>query len=76
MSLLFCDISKMRLTDVKNAVKLAIKDGWISCPGCGRHLLRVLPDTEADRLPVYCRGCRTEILLQIDRGLSARRLSP
>ena len=56
--------------------KLAAKDGWISCPGCGRHLLRIEEDTTANKLPVYCRGCRREIILNIDRGLSARRLSP
>ena len=57
-------------------VRLDIKNGWISCPGCGRHLLRITEGTTADQLPVYCRGCRQEIVLHIERGLSARRLSP
>ena len=55
---------------------LSVKDGWIVCPGCGKHIQRITPTTEARALPVYCRGCRREIILDIDRGLSARRLSP
>lgn len=64
------------MTGQNESAKLSVKDGWISCPGCGRHLLRIEPETEAKQLPVYCRGCRREIIVNIDRGLSARRLSP
>lgn len=66
----------MELTGENKADKLDVKNGWISCPGCGRHLLRIEPATMARQLPVYCRGCRQEVILNIDRGLSARRLSP
>ena len=59
---------------MQNARELDIleaKDGWIDCPKCGRHLLRITRDTEAKRLPMYCRGCRTETILNIGRGRSA-----
>lgn len=62
----------------KNRGKLVVKDGWITCPVCQRNhsLLRIRDDTEARRLPVYCRTCRTEIILDIARGQSVKRQSP
>lgn len=58
--------------------KLVVKDGWVTCPVCKRNhrLIRVEPETEAKRLPVYCRTCRSEIVLNIDRGQSVKRQSP
>ena len=57
---------------------LAIKDGWLTCPNCHRNhkLLRIAMDTEASGLPVYCRDCKTEIILDIERGRSVKRRSP
>ncbi len=48
-------------------------DGWLTCPRCGRnrHFLRVLPGTVAAKLPVYCRDCKTEIILHIEREAGA-----
>lgn len=56
---------------------LVIKDGWVVCPVCHRNkrLLRIAPDTEAHALPVYCRDCKTEIVLNITRGQSVERRS-
>nr|DAI84542.1 MAG TPA: cysteine-rich protein [Caudoviricetes sp.] len=58
--------------------KLSVRDGWIACPACRRNkrLLRIGPDTVADRLPVYCRCCKREIILHIARGQSVERQSP
>lgn len=58
--------------------KLYVKDGWVTCPVCRRNhrLIRVEPETEARGLPVYCRTCRSEIVLNIDRGQSVKRQSP
>lgn len=57
---------------------LSTKNGWITCPVCRRNkrLLRITPDTQADCLPVFCRDCKTEIILHIDRGQSVERRSP
>lgn len=59
------------------SVKLIVKDGWISCPVCGRNhrLLRITDETEACGLPVYCRTCRSELILNIDKGQSVKRQS-
>lgn len=55
-----------------------IECGWLICPNCKRNhrLLRVEPETQARGLPVYCRDCKTEIILNIDRGQSVERRSP
>lgn len=57
---------------------IIIKNGWITCPHCRRNhkLLRIDPETEAHGLPVWCRDCKTEIILDIARGQSVERRSP
>lgn len=47
--------------------------GWLTCPHCRRNkrLLRVKPGTVADDLPVYCRDCKTEIILHIEQEVRA-----
>lgn len=56
--------------------KLVVKDGWITCPVCrNKRLLRIEEETEAHDLPVYCRDCKTEIILDITRGRSVERRS-
>ena len=54
----------------ESAVKLFVKNGWISCPCCRRNtrLMRVLPETEAKCLVVFCRNCKREMILNIDKG--------
>ena len=58
--------------------KLAVKDGWVTCPVCrrNRRLIRITPETEAQALPVFCRDCKSEIILNIERGQSVERRSP
>lgn len=67
-----------RLQSAPACGKLVIRDGWVTCPVCKRNhrLIRVEPETEAKGLPVYCRTCRSEIVLNIDRGQSVKRQSP
>lgn len=52
-------------------------NGWVVCPVCRRNqrLLRIDDDTEAKALPVYCRDCKHEIILDIGRGQSVERRS-
>ena len=58
--------------------KLIVKNGWVTCPNCKRNhrLLRVEPETEARNLPIFCRDCKSTVILNIDRGQSVERRSP
>ena len=55
---------------------LTKKGGFACCPYCGKKLLRVTPDTEAEALPVQCRQCKRELILNIHRGQSFESRSP
>lgn len=40
--------------------------GRVVCPSCGRETSqRVLPETEARRLPVYCKLCKKAFITDI-----------
>ena len=45
-------------------------EGWVTCPICrrNRRVLRVLPDTRAENLQVFCRTCKNEIIVNIENG--------
>lgn len=67
-----------RLQSEPKCGKLTVKDGWVACPVCKRNhrLIRVGPETEARNLPIYCRDCKSTVILNIDRGQSVERRSP
>ena len=65
------------LQDPASCDILQVRNGWIACPVCRqKRLLRIRPDTTAHALPVWCRYCKSEILLNIDRGQRVKRQSP
>ena len=47
-----------------------VKDGYLACPTCKRNkrLLKIEPDTEAHKLTVFCRDCKTEHKIDIAKG--------
>ena len=49
---------------------LAVRDGWLICPTCRRNkrLMRISPETTAQRVIVYCRDCKTEHVIDIQQG--------
>lgn len=49
---------------------LTVKDGWLACPTCRRNkrLMKINSDTVASRAVAYCRDCKTEHIVDIDRG--------
>ena len=49
---------------------LTVKDGYLVCPICRRNkrVMRINPDTVATRVVAYCRDCKTESIVDIDRG--------
>ena len=48
--------------------KLKVIRGMLRCPACGAVLIRVSPMTLAEALPIYCRKCRREFVVDIVRG--------
>ena len=56
--------------------KLVVKDGWLICPVCGKmRVLHLTEKTRATDLPVYCRRCRTETIVNIEPEPEPERLS-
>ena len=55
------------MTDLEGYAILELSGGRIVCPACGKKTDQaVLADTAADRLPVYCKRCKREILVRIE----------
>lgn len=51
---------------------LTVKDGRIICPICkGKYMQMIYPDTEARRLPLYCRHCKNTAVVNISGGMCA-----
>lgn len=57
-------------TAPKRGTLYMVRDGFLICPICGRNhkLLRIDPETRAKHLAVWCRDCKSEIILDIDQG--------
>lgn len=49
---------------------LTVKDGYLVCPTCRRNkrLMKINPDTVATRVVAFCRDCKKENIVDIDRG--------
>lgn len=46
--------------------KILVIEGWLICPTCrGRRILKLLPTTKVTDLPVYCKSCRSETIVNI-----------
>ena len=57
----------------KGGKLLPVRDGFILCPDCLNHGVRnkiqaVAPDTEATRLRLYCRQCKSRFVVNIAEG--------
>lgn len=49
---------------------LTVKDGYLVCPRCriNRKVMRILPTTTASDLQIFCKSCKSEILIDIVEG--------
>ena len=49
---------------------LTVRDGYLICPNCRRNkrLMKINPDTVAHRVVAFCRDCKTENIVDINRG--------
>ena len=45
-----------------------VRGGFLICPYDGARIMRVLPKTTATNLVVWCRKCKREYVVNIDRG--------
>lgn len=46
-----------------------VKNGWVTCPICrNKRMMQILPDSQARRIVAFCRDCKTEHIVDIDRG--------
>ncbi|MDE7003621.1 MAG: cysteine-rich KTR domain-containing protein [Oscillospiraceae bacterium] len=53
----------------KRGRMLTVAGGWLTCPFCrNRRVMRIMLDTTAKQLPVFCRVCRHEFRVEINRG--------
>lgn len=50
---------------------LTVRNGWVACPICKNfRLMRITSATEGHEIPIYCRRCRNEILIDVHEGMS------
>lgn len=53
----------------KSGKILTVKSGRIVCPVCRKRTdFSVLDDTSGSSIPVFCRQCKTETIVNIDNG--------
>lgn len=46
-----------------------VKDKWVICPICGgKTRTKIRPDTVAKNLPILCRLCKNEVVVDIKDG--------
>lgn len=47
--------------------RITVIGGWLICPACKkRKVLRLSEKNRAAKLPVYCKTCKTETIVNID----------
>lgn len=58
-------------TDAKNG-KLMTVDGWLICPNCkAKKIQPFLKTSTAQRMPVHCKKCGADSIVNIAEGFSA-----
>lgn len=57
------------MTDENKRSILEIRDGRIVCPVCGKKTDQaVLSETSAESLVVFCKQCKSRMLVKIENG--------
>lgn len=55
-----------------NGMKCRVSDGimWLQCPVCRRgKLLKLIPETRAQGLVLFCKYCKHEVTVEIGAGV-------
>ena len=48
--------------------KIETNQRWLKCPACGKgKVLKLLPETAVRSLPVYCKRCGKESIVNISK---------
>lgn len=55
----------------ESVILIVAADGWFTCPGCHKNLLRITRATTAENLPIWCPRCHKEYTIEIQRDRSA-----
>lgn len=59
-------MQEKRLHSREESAKISVKNGWVTCPKCGKMKLLRLPADGKVRAYIYCRHCRREQFLNIN----------
>ncbi|MBQ5788183.1 MAG: hypothetical protein IIW12_08290 [Oscillospiraceae bacterium] len=51
----------------RSGIILPAEKGSVTCPFCNKKIARIEPDTEANNLPLFCRFCKREYIVDIRR---------
>lgn len=65
----------MQMLETRDTI-IPMRDGFACCPQCGSKLIRITSESEGYHLPIWCRKCKREILIDIHRGQSFISRSP
>ena len=52
------------------------RGGYFCCPSCGKVLMRAIGATVAADVPLYCKKCRREIIVDVYRGQASVKCEP
>lgn len=59
------------MQNTEHCGKIRTRDGYLLCPICQRQkVLRILPETSGSQIPVWCKNCRKESIVDIPKSLS------
>lgn len=58
---------------IKRGKIMPVSNGYVFCPECRRRqirakLIQILPETTAHELHLFCRHCKTEYIVNIEKG--------
>lgn len=51
----------------QSGIMMTIRNGRIRCPICNKGIAKITQDTEAHNLPLWCRNCEREYIVDISR---------
>lgn len=57
------------LQQQEKGAKLTVRDGHPICPVCRKKMSpKILPTTSGENVVTFCRNCKQELIVNIDKG--------